>query len=167
MPRHPFEPVFDSQSRILILGSFPSVQSRNTGFYYGHRQTRFWRILAALFSEDVPSTVNEKRELLLSRRIALWDVLKECDITGSSDASIRAAVPNDIAGIVKASKIRHVFTNGKKAHSLYECFALESVGIKDTCLPSSSPANAAFGFSDLLNAWRIIADCIPTPEDKI
>ncbi|MBR5380059.1 MAG: DNA-deoxyinosine glycosylase [Clostridia bacterium] len=156
MPKHPFPPVYAADSRVLILGTFPSVRSRETGFYYGHKQNRFWRVMACLFEERVPVTVEEKRALLLRHGIALWDVLRECDITGSSDASIRRAVPNDIRALIEQTRIQSVYTNGKKAHELYLRYAFDSSGIEDICLPSTSPANARTDLSGLISAWQVI-----------
>ena len=156
MPKHPFPPIYDRNSRVLILGSFPSVRSRETGFYYGHRQNRFWRMMACLFEQDVPTTLEAKTALLLRNGIALWDVLSECEITGSSDASIRLAVPNDIQSLVKRTRIRSIYTNGRKAHELYRRYLFGTTEIEDVCLPSTSPANAAVRMDGLLSAWQII-----------
>ena len=153
---HPIDAVYSASSRILILGSFPSEKSRETGFFYGHRQNRFWRVLAALHKADTPQSNDEKREFLLSHGIALWDVLKSCEITGSSDASIKNAVPNDISGILDAADIRTIYTNGKTAHALYVRHILPVTGISDVCLPSTSPANASWSFERLCEAWSVI-----------
>ena len=117
--RHPFPAIYAPDSRILILGSFPSVKSREQMFFYGHPQNRFWRVMAALLGADVPQTVEEKRVFLLANHIALWDVIASCDIAGSSDASIRNAVPNDLTPILETASIRQIFTNGGTAHRLY------------------------------------------------
>ena len=158
MTAHPISPVYDSSSRILILGSFPSVKSRETGFFYGHPQNRFWRVLSSLFGEKTPETVDEKREFLLRRRVAVWDVIASCDITGSSDSSIKNVMPNDLSRIFLSADIRAVFTNGRTAHNLYVKYIASSVGIDDVCLPSTSPANAAFSPSRLAEEWGIILD---------
>ncbi len=151
---HPFAPVFDENSQILILGSFPSVKSREVSFYYGHPQNRFWRVLAALFHSDVPSSVQEKQRFLLDHRIALWDVIASCDISGSFDSSIRNAVPNDIAAFLADTKISRVFTNGGTAYRLYHGHVEQKTGIAAVALPSTSPANAAYSLERLVDAWR-------------
>ncbi len=151
---HPINPLYDNNSRILILGSFPSVKSREAGFFYGHPQNRFWRVLSAVFDDECPDTIPKKRKFLLRNRVALWDVIASCDITGSSDASIRNAVPNDLSLILGNSDIEKVFTNGKTAHRLYVKFILPVTGIEATVLPSTSPANAAFSLNRLIEEWR-------------
>lgn len=151
---HPFPPVFDDNSRVLILGSFPSVKSREVSFYYGNPQNRFWRVLAALFGGDVPSTVEEKRAFLLSRGIALWDVIASCDIVGSDDSSIKNALPNDVKSLVAKTSITRVFTNGGTAHRLYRAHLEREVGIEAAALPSTSPANASYSLMRLVDAWR-------------
>lgn len=154
---HGFEPVFDENSRVLILGSLPSVKSRENGFYYGHPQNRFWRVTAAVFGESVPQTVEEKRKMMLRNRAAIWDVVSECDITGSSDASIRNVIPTDIASLLKKTAIRSVFTNGGTADRIYRRYQLPLTGIEAVKLPSTSPANAAWQLDSLTEAWRVIA----------
>lgn len=149
---HTIEPVYNSRSRILILGSFPSPKSREVGFYYGHPQNRFWRVLSAVLCEHCPETVIEKREMLLRHRIALWDVLHSCEITGASDSTIKNPVPNDFIRIFDAADIRAVFTTGKTAGKLYERFS----GRKSIVLPSPSPANCAVKFEELIEAYRSI-----------
>lgn len=151
---HPFPPVFDENSRVLILGSFPSVKSREVSFYYGNPQNRFWRVLAALFGGDVPSTVEEKRAFLLSHGIALWDVIASCDIVGSDDSSIKNALPNDVKSLVAKTRIERVFTNGGTAHRLYRAHLEREVGIEAAALPSTSPANASYSLTRLTEAWR-------------
>lgn len=151
---HPFPPVFDDNSRVLILGSFPSVKSREVSFYYGNPQNRFWRVLAALFGGDVPSTVEEKRAFLLSHGIALWDVIASCDIVGSDDSSIKNALPNDVKSLVAKTRIERVFTNGGTAHRLYRAHLEREVGIEAAALPSTSPANASYSLMRLVEAWR-------------
>ena len=153
---HPIEPVFDERSEILILGSFPSVRSRETAFFYGHSQNRFWQVLAAVKRAQIPQTVEEKREFLLREHIAVWDVVARCEIAGSADGSIKNAVPNDIFRILNAAPIRAVFTNGKTADRLYDRFFGGVVFLPKTCLPSTSPANAAFTAQRLIEAWRAI-----------
>ena len=136
---HPFPPVFDQNSRILILGSFPSVKSREQGFFYGHPQNRFWRVTAAVMACPVPETIEEKHAFLLSNGIALWDVIAACEIENSADSSIRNAVANDLSRIFASADIHAVFTNGKTADRLYRKY----IGENAVCLPSTSPANAA------------------------
>lgn len=150
---HPIPPVYDENSKILILGSFPSVASRDTGFFYGHKQNRFWRIISTLLKCKAPETVEEKKNLLISNGIALWDVIASCDITGSSDASIKNVIPNDISNILKCG-IKAVFTNGKTASGYYNKYIYPKTNVKDICLPSTSPANAAFSYERLLVEWK-------------
>ena len=150
---HPFEPVFDSRSRVLILGSFPSVRSRAEGFYYGHPQNRFWRVLAELFDEPVAITNERRRDQLLRHHIALWDVIASCDIKGSSDASITNAVPNDLSRILDSADIRGIFVNGKTAEKYYIKYSENMARRKAVCLPSTSPANAAWSMEKLVEAW--------------
>lgn len=150
---HTFLPVYDENSESLILGSFPSVKSREQGFYYGHPQNRFWKVLATVYGCEVPKTVEEKKSLLLSNHIAVWDVIDSCDIIGSSDSSIKNVVPADIAGLLEKTKINRIFVNGKTAGKLYEKFSRESTGIEAVQLPSTSPANAAFSVEKLVECW--------------
>ena len=151
---HPIPPVYDSASKILILGSFPSVKSREQGFFYGHPQNRFWKILAAVFHEEVPVNVEEKKSFLLRNHVALWDVIASCEITGSSDASIRNAEANDLTEILEAADIRSVFVNGRTAEKLYNRYIEKAAGRECICLPSSSPANAAFSLDRLIPIWE-------------
>ncbi len=151
---HPIKPLYDNNSRILILGSFPSVKSREAGFFYGHPQNRFWRVLSAVFDDECPETIPQKREFLLRNRVALWDVIASCDIIGSSDASIRNVVPNDLGVILDNADIEKIFTNGKTAHKLYTKYILPVTCIDATVLPSTSPANAAFSVERLTREWR-------------
>ena len=153
---HPFPPLYDAQSRVLILGSFPSVKSREVSFFYGHPQNRFWRVLARLLDCDVPQTIDEKSALLHARHIALWDVIASCDIQGSSDSSIRGARANDLSPIFAAAPIRAVFCNGASAFSLYQKHLAEQTGFAAAQLPSTSPANAAWSLDRLTEAWRVI-----------
>ena len=152
MELHNIPPIFDKNSEILILGSFPSVKSRETGFFYGHPQNRFWRVLAALKNEETPQSIEEKKKFLLRNRVAVWDVIKSCDITGSSDSSIRNVIPNDISSILSASKIERIFTNGGTAYRLYRKY----IGNDAIPLPSTSPANAAYSLDRLINEWSVI-----------
>ncbi len=158
--RHPFPAIYAPDSRILILGSFPSVKSREQKFFYGHPQNRFWRIMAALLGTDIPQTTEEKRAFLLAHRIALWDVIASCDIAGSSDASIRNAVPNDLSPILETASVRQIFTNGGTAHRLYRKYIYPLIGREDIVLPSSSPANAARSLDALIDAWQIVREAL-------
>lgn len=153
---HPIPPVFDADSTVLVLGSFPSVKSRESGFFYGHAQNRFWRVTAAVFGCPVPGTIPEKRAFLLQNHVALWDVIASCDIDGSSDASIKNVRPNDLAPLLAASKITHIFTNGATADALYTRWQFPATGISAVRLPSTSPANAAWSLDRLIDAWRVI-----------
>ena len=148
-----FEPVYAENSRVLILGTFPSVKSREENFYYGHPQNRFWRLIARLTGETVPSTIEEKKELLLRHGIALWDVVLECDIIGSSDSSIRNVVPADINRILRSANIEKIIANGATAHRLYEKYCREATGRDAVKCPSTSPANAACGKDRLAELW--------------
>lgn len=156
MINHPLPPIFDDASRILILGSFPSVKSREVGFFYGHPQNRFWRILAAVFEAPVPQTIPEKRAFLHTHHIALWDVIASCEIKGSADSSIRAVTPNDIASLLERTSITTIFTNGKTSFSLYNRWLAKSLGRRAVYLPSSSPANASYSLDALIAAWQIL-----------
>lgn len=153
---HTFEPVYDSGSRILILGTFPSVKSRENNFYYGHPQNRFWRVMSAVLSCPLPVTVPDKKKMLLEHGIALWDVVQSCEIEGSSDASIRGVVPNRIERITRAAPIERIYANGNTAGRLYSKYCRESVNSDIIILPSTSPANASFGLERLIAAWQVI-----------
>lgn len=156
---HTIEPVFDGNSRVLLLGSFPSPMSRAMGFYYGHPQNRMWRVLATVTGEkDVPQTLDERKEFLLRCHIAMWDVLASCIIEGASDSSIRDARPNDLMRIFDAASIERVFTTGAKATELYRRFALPACGRDCTRLPSTSAANAVMRIDDLIAAYRVICE---------
>ena len=155
---HPFPPVYDAESEILILGSFPSVKSREIMFYYGHPQNRFWRVLAAVYNADVPQNIDEKTRFLLKHHIALWDVLASCEITGSADSSIKNAVPNDLIVILSRADIRRIYTNGKTSEKYYKRFSEEITGRGSVCLPSTSPANAAWSLDRLIGAWKVIVE---------
>lgn len=150
---HTFGPVYDENSRILILGSFPSVKSREQQFYYGHPQNRFWKVAAALWGEEKPETIEAKKKFLLKHQIALWDVIESCDIMGSSDSSIRNVVPNDMDVILKAAAIGGIFLNGDKAYQLYLKYCKKEGQPPVKKLPSTSPANAAWNLEKLLAAW--------------
>ncbi len=156
MLQHPFPPLFSADSRILILGSFPSVKSREAMFFYGHSQNRFWRVIAGLYGQPVPETTDEKRALILSNGLALWDSIASCDITGSSDASIKNAAPTDLSLILGGADIKRIYCNGAASYNIYRRYQLPRTGIEAVRLPSTSPANAAFSFERLLEAWSVI-----------
>lgn len=153
---HTFEPVFNKESKILILGSFPSVKSRENHFYYGHPQNRFWKVLADVLGKDVPKTIEEKKSFLLEHRIAVWDVIESCTIIGSSDSSIKDVVVNDFSKVLENSAIETIYVNGGKAYELYQKYAEEKTGIKAVKLPSTSPANAAWKLEKLCEAWAVL-----------
>ncbi len=155
---HPIPPVFDEHSRVLILGSFPSVKSREAAFFYGHPQNRFWRVLSNLFGEPAGETPEEKTAFLLRHHLALWDVIRSCEITGSADSSIRNAVPNDLSAVLQAAPGVQIFTNGKTADRLYRQYLLPLTGKDAVCLPSTSPANAQWSLEKLLDAWQVVCD---------
>ena len=156
MIQHPIEPVFDKESKILILGSFPSVKSREEGFFYGHHQNRFWKVLAEIWKEPVPVSIDEKKSFLLRNHIAVWDVIKSCDIEGSSDSSIKNVVANDIGVILLKADIKQIYVNGKKAQQLYQKYIYPMLQKEAICLPSTSPANAAWSLERLGQEWRKI-----------
>lgn len=153
---HPIPPLYDGNSRILILGSFPSVQSRRGMFFYHHPQNRFWKVLAAVYGCRPPETVAEKKDMLRRNCVALWDVIASCDIEGSSDASIRGAVPTDLGPILEAAPIRRIFCNGAASHRLYCLHQQKRTGLEAVRLPSTSPANAAWTLPKLIEAWSVI-----------
>ena len=155
---HTFEPVFDKHSKILILGSLPSVKSREQGFYYGHERNRFWKVLAAVTDMPVPQTVGEKEAFLIAAHIAVWDVIQQCDIIGSSDASIKNVTPTDIQKILGGSDIRAIFANGSTAARLYDKFQKPITERDIIALPSTSPANAAWSEQRLIEKWSCIKD---------
>lgn len=154
--QHEIPPVYDQHSQILILGSFPSVKSREGQFFYGHPQNRFWKLLAALFDSPVPQTIEEKKSLLLDHHTAVWDVVASCEITGSSDSSIRNVVPADVSLITSAASIRQIFTNGGTADKLYQKYCFPQTQMKAIRLPSTSPANAAWSLERLQTEWKKI-----------
>lgn len=151
---HDFEPVFDENSKVLILGTFPSVKSRENRFYYGHPQNRFWKVIAGLTESEVPQTIEEKKKLLLEHGIAIWDVIESCDIIGSSDSSIKNVVPADIERVVANSKIQNIYANGGTAKKLYKKYSQKKTGREIIGLPSTSPANAAYSLERLLECWQ-------------
>ena len=155
---HTFEPVYNGESRVLVLGTFPSVKSRESAFYYGHPQNRFWKVTAAIVKEKVPVSIEEKKSMLLKHGIAIWDVISSCDIKGSSDSSIKSVVPNDVGGLLGKSKIIKIYGNGAKACELYDKFVREQTGIDIQKLPSTSPANAMYQLERLQKEWGRILD---------
>lgn len=155
---HSFEPVYDKASEILILGTLPSVKSRENNFYYGHKQNRFWKVLATLLKEPIPDTIEEKKAMLLAHRIALWDVIQSCDIKGSSDSSIKNVQPTDIGMILEKTNITRIYANGNKAGQLYKRYQFPATGIEAMVLPSTSPANAAWSLERLCETWHVILE---------
>ena len=153
---HTIPPLYDSESRVLLLGTFPSPKSRASGFFYGHPQNRFWPALCAALGETDPKSAQGRGEIALRRGVALWDVLASCEIVGASDASIREARPNDLAPILTGAPIAAVFTTGKKAAQLYRRLIEPDTGRPATTLPSPSPANCAVRFEALVEAYRQI-----------
>lgn len=153
---HPIPPLFDENSRTLILGSFPSVKSREQSFFYGHPQNRFWRLIATLFDEEIPQSIDEKKQLILKHNLALWDVIHSCTITGSSDSSIKDVVPNNLSIILQKSSVDRIFANGALSHKMYMKYIFPQTGIEAVKLPSTSPANAAFSLERLAESWKII-----------
>lgn len=155
---HPIPPLYDENCKILILGSFPSVKSREAMFFYGHPQNRFWKLMAALFEEAYPQTIEEKKALVLKHHIAMWDTIRSCTITGSSDSSIKDVVPNDLSVILDNSRVERIFCNGATSYRLYMKYIYPTTGVKAAKLPSTSPANAAFNLERLLTEWSMIKD---------
>ena len=160
MPQHPFPPLYDKNSKVLILGSFPSVKSREQMFFYGHPQNRFWKVISAVMDTDTPVTIEEKSNFLHLNHIALWDVIASCDITGSSDSSIKNVVANDLTEILENADIKQIFVNGKTAEKYYNKYIRDTIGREAVCLPSTSPANAGWSVDRLVADWGIIKLCI-------
>lgn len=158
MPQHPFPPLYDEKSKVLILGSFPSVKSREQMFFYGHPQNRFWKVISAVVGAQTPVTIEEKSSLLHANHIALWDVIASCDISGSSDSSIRNVVVNDFSEIFHNAQIEQIFVNGKTAEKYYNRFVRDTIGREAVCLPSTSPANAGWSTQRLVEVWGVIKD---------
>lgn len=153
---HELEPIYDENSKILILGTLPSVKSREQQFFYAHPQNRFWKVLALLMEDDVPVTIDEKKAFLLKNNIAVWDVIESCQIIGSSDSSIKDVVPTDITKILETANISKIFANGATAKKLYDKYQRKILGIEIEGLPSTSPANAAYSLEKLLDKWAVI-----------
>ncbi|MBQ9015428.1 MAG: DNA-deoxyinosine glycosylase [Firmicutes bacterium] len=156
MLHHPFGPIFSPHSRVLILGSFPSVKSREQAFFYGHPRNRFWGMLAAIFECPKPETIEEKTALVIDHDLALWDSIASCEIRGSSDVSIRNARANDLSVILDHSRVERICCNGKKSFELYQKHIEPVTGMKALCLPSTSPANAQWTMQRLVEAWSVI-----------
>ncbi len=155
--KHPLEPVFDNDSKVLILGTMPSPKSRENGFYYAHPQNRFWKILSEIFSEPFPVSNEQKKALVFRHHIALWDVLQSCSIDGAEDSTIRNPVPNDIKSLLDKTNIQNIFTTGRKAFQLYQKFCLSTTGIQAVALPSTSPANQRYyTYEDILREYRVL-----------
>lgn len=155
---HEFEPVWNTESRILVLGSFPSVKSREIAFYYGNPQNRFWKVLQAVLQQVIPQEIEGRKEFLLKNHIAVWDVIQSCDIIGSSDSSIKNVEPTELTTLIENSKIKHIFVNGKTAEKLYKRYSEVKTGVKAIALPSTSPANAMFSLERLYQEWNVIRD---------
>lgn len=155
---HEFPAVYDRNSRVLLLGSIPSPKSREVGFYYGHSQNRFWKVLAQVLGEPVPETIPQKKAMLKKHHVALWDVLESCTIVGASDTSIEDVVPNKIGELVKRSKVSRIFCTGATAHKLYQKYCAKDVGIDAERLPSTSPANCAVSIEKLVDAYKVVAE---------
>lgn len=155
---HPFPPLYDADSEILILGSLPSVKSREQQFFYGHPQNRFWKVIAAITEEKLPETIDEKKKLLLCHHIALWDTIDCCDIIGSSDSSVKNVMPTDVEPIIHSTRITKVFCNGSTAGKYYAKYQQKRTGLEAVTLPSTSPANAAFSLERLIAEWSRIKD---------
>lgn len=156
MIKHPFPPLYDKNSKILILGSFPSVKSREEMFFYGHPQNRFWKVISKVFNAPTPKTLDEKKRFLFEHNIALWDVIAECDIVGSSDSSIKNVIPNDLFKILENSSVTRIFVNGKAAQKYYDKYTKPILNIEAIYLPSTSPANALWSLDKLVEVWKII-----------
>ena len=155
---HPIPPLFNENSKTLILGSFPSVKSREAAFFYGHPQNRFWSVLAMVYGVPKPETVEEKKKLVLDNNLALWDVIAQCEIVGSSDSSISDVTANDLSVIINNSKVDKIFVNGKTAEKYYKKYTYSKTGITAVCLPSTSPANATWNIEKLVEKWNIIKE---------
>lgn len=160
MVQHNIEPIYNENSKILILGSFPSVKSREVQFFYGHKQNRFWKVLAGVLGCEVPVDIPEKKQMLLSHGIAIWDVIASCDIVGSSDASIRNVKANDLSKILNVANIGAIYANGAKSYELYQKYIYSTINREIIKLPSTSPANAAYSLERLVTEWKRIKEWI-------
>ena len=160
MPKHPFPPLYDKNSKVLILGSFPSVKSREQMYFYGHPQNRFWKVVSAVMGTDIPVTIEDKSNFLHANHIALWDVIASCDIMGSSDSSIKNVVANDLTEILENADIRQIFVNGKTAEKYYNKYIRDTIDRTAICLPSTSPANAGWSMDRLVEVWGVIKEYI-------
>ncbi|MCR2032182.1 DNA-deoxyinosine glycosylase [Anaerofustis stercorihominis] len=157
MEYHNIKPVYDKNSKILILGSFPSVKSREAQFFYGHPQNRFWKVISSITDTKLPGTIEDKRKMLINNNIAVWDVVASCDIEGSSDSSIKNVVVNDLSEILKETNIKTIFLNGGTAYNLFKKYN-KDLNMNIIKLPSTSPANARYSIEMLINDWNIIKD---------
>ena len=157
METHTIAPFYNSNSKILILGSFPSIKSRNEGFYYAHKKNRFWSVLSIIYQSKLPTTILEKQTFLKEHNIALYDVCASCEINKSSDSTIKNVTPNDIKIILEKTKITKIYLNGNTAFKLYNKYLKEKLGIDGICLPSTSPANATFSLEKLVKYYGVIA----------
>lgn len=157
---HEFKPVFNQDSKVLILGTFPSVKSRENQFYYGHPRNRFWKLMAWLTGCRVPHSIEEKEAMLLTHHIAIWDVIAQCEIKGSSDSSIRNVIPADLRIILKQCDISQIYANGGTAKKLYDRYSRKLTGMEIMALPSTSPANAAYSLERLMQDWEVIRQYI-------
>ena len=153
---HPIKPFYNSDSEILILGSMPSIVSRQKGFYYMHPQNRFWNVLACVFNEKIDDTIDAKKEFLLKHKFALWDTIKSCEIIGSKDSSIKNIKVNNINKLLKETKIKDIYTLGKKSYDLYNKYIYPKTKIKAIYLYSTSPANCAIPFSKIVDNFKVI-----------
>lgn len=158
MAVHNIKPLYNGDSKVLILGSFPSVKSREEEFFYAHPQNRFWKVIAAVFGEKVPRDIEEKKSLILRHNLAVYDVIYSCEITGSSDSSVKNVVPSDLKPIIANSKITKIFVNGRTAEKYYKKYQSKETGIECEVLPSTSPANASYSLENLISAWQKIKE---------
>lgn len=156
MIEHPLKPLYNSESKTLILGSFPSVKSRELNFFYAHPQNRFWKVIASIYNSPLPTTIEEKTKLILDNNLALYDVIYSCEIQSSADSTIKNVTPSNLTKVIKNSKIDRVFVNGKTAEFYYKKYTEKALNIKAECLPSTSPANANFTLEKLIEKWKII-----------
>ena len=156
MKIHTIPPTYNKLSQILILGSFPSVKSREEGYFYGHPQNRFWQVMSLVFEDELPETIESKKAFLLRHKVAVWDVIASCDITGSSDSSITNVKANDITKVSDKANTMKIYVNGRKADALYKRYIEPQLGKSAIYLPSTSPANARWSLEKLVESWKII-----------